>query len=186
MDENISVNELVAEGKSAYNQGDYIAAARAYEAAAAGFQASGDTLTAAEMRNNSSVAYLKAGEAQTALNAVEGTPAIFASAGDVRRHGMSLGNLGSALEAVQRMPEAADAYRQSAELLEQAGEKDLRVYVMKSLSALQLRSGRHLEALATMQSGLEGIERPKPQERLLKRLLQAPFKFLGKSSNQSE
>jgi len=180
MDEPISINQLITEGKSAYQQGDFIAAGRAYEAAAASYQAAGDPLNAAEMRNNSSVAYLQAGERQAALNAVEGTPSIFASAGDVRRQGMALGNLGSALEANNRLAEAAEAYQQSADLLSQSGEQDLRAYVMKSLSALQLRKGQHVEALATMQAGLEGMEHPKPQERLLKRLLRAPFKFLGK------
>jgi tetratricopeptide (TPR) repeat protein len=137
------------------------------------------------MRNNSSVAYLQAGEAQAALKSVEGTPAIFAAGGDQRRQGISLGNLGAALEAVGRLDEAAEAYLQSAELLQASGENDLRVYVMKSLSALQLRTGRHIEALASMQSGLEGIEHPKPQERLLKRLFGAPLKFFGKSSDRS-
>ncbi len=185
MDENISSNQLVQEAKSAYEEGDYLTAAHAFDAAAASFEGSDDTLSAAEMRNNSSVAYLQAGEAQLALKAVEGTSAIFAEVGDLRRQGMSLGNLGCALEAVDRHSQAADAYRQAAELLEQAGEHDLRAYVMKSLSGLQLRSGHHIEALGTMQSGLEGIEHPKPQERLLKRLLQAPFKLLSKSSDQS-
>ena len=186
MDEPISLSQLISEGKSAYQQGDFVAAGRAYEAAAAGYQAAGDPLNAAEMLNNSSVAYLQAGEGAAALKSVEGTPSIFETAGDVRRHGMALGNLGSALEANNRLPEAAEAYQKSADLLLQAGEQDLRAYVMKSLSALQLRKGHHLEALGTMQAGLEGLEHPKPQERLLKRLLQAPFKFLGKSSDQSK
>jgi tetratricopeptide (TPR) repeat protein len=185
MDEPVSVDQLVKEGKSAYQQGDFMAAARAYEAAALSYASAGDALSAAEMRNNSSVAYLQAGEAQVAYKAVDGTPAIFANAGDIRRQGMALGNIGSALEATNRLEEAADAYRQSAEILQQAGETDLRAYVMKSLSALQLRTGHHLEALATMQSGLEGVEKPKPQQRLLQRLLKTPFNILGRSSNKS-
>ena len=185
MNEPISVKQLVAEGKSAYQQGDFLAAAQVFDAAAAAYQAAGDKLNAAELRNNSSVAYLQAGESQSALEAVEGTPAIFSAAGDERRQGMALGNLGAALEAVNRLDEAAQAYQQSAELLQRAGENDLRSYVMKSLSALQLRTGHQIEALSTMQAGLEGIEHPKPKQWLLKKLLRVPFKFLGKSSDQS-
>jgi tetratricopeptide (TPR) repeat protein len=185
MDEPLTVKQLISEGMSAYQQGDFLAAARAYEAAAESFDATGDPLNAAEMRNNSSVAWLQAGENQSSLKAVEGTPAIFEAAGDIRRQGMALGNLGSSLEACGRLKEASDAYQKSADLLKQTGENDLRAYVMKSLSALQLRTGHHIEAIATMEAGLDGIEHPKPQERLLKRLLQAPFKFLGKSSNDS-
>lgn len=185
MEEQISINQMINEAKSAYQQGDFIVAARAFDAAADSYDVSGDALNAAEMRNNSSVAYLQAGEVSKAFRAVEGTPAVFATAGDVRRQGMALGNLGSALEAMNRLDEASKAYAQSAELLGSIGENDLRAYVMKSLSAIQMRSGRHIEALSTMQAGLDGIEHPKPQQRLLKRLLQVPFKFLGKSSDQS-
>jgi tetratricopeptide (TPR) repeat protein len=185
MEENISLKQLVSEGKSAYQQGDFLAAARAFDAAAEAYSAAGDALNAAEMSNNSSVAYLQAGEAQEAFRSVEGTPAIFAKAGDLRRQGISLGNLGAALEAMGRLDDAADAYRQSAELLQSAGENDLRAYVMKSLSALHLRTGRHVAAIAAMESGLEGIEHPKPQQRLLKRLLSAPLKLLGRSSDKS-
>jgi tetratricopeptide (TPR) repeat protein len=180
MDEQISIKQLISDGKSAYQQGDFLAAARAFDAAAESYTAAGDALNAAEMSNNSSVAYLQAGEAQEALRSVEGTPVVFANAGDRRRQGMSLGNLGAALEAVGRLDEAADVYRQSAELLEATGEDDLRAYVMKSLSALQLRKGRHIEAVATMESGLEGIKHPKPQQSFLKKLLGIPRKLLGK------
>jgi hypothetical protein len=56
---------------------------------------------------------------------------------------------------------------------------------MKSLSALHLRTGRHIEAIAAMESGLEGVQHPKPQQRFLKKLLNAPLKLLGISSDKS-
>jgi tetratricopeptide (TPR) repeat protein len=185
MDENISIKQLVSEGKSAYQLGDFLAAARAFDAAAQAYSATGDALNAAEMSNNSSVAYLQAGEAQEAFKSVEGTPTTFARAGDLRRQGISLGNLGAALEAMGRLDEAIEVYQQSAELLQSAGENDLRAYVMKSLSALHLRTGRHIAAIAAMESGLEGIPHPKPQQRLLKKILSAPLKLLGRSSDRS-
>ncbi len=102
-------------------------------------------------------------------------------AGDVRRQGMALGNLGAALEADGRIEEAVDAYEQSADLLKQVGESEFRANVMQSLSRLQLRTGRQFEALATMEAGLEGIERPNTQQRFLKKLLKLPYKYMGKS-----
>jgi hypothetical protein len=36
-----------------------------------------------------------------------------------------------------------------------------------------------------MESGLEGIPHPKPQQRLLKKILSAPLKLLGRSSDRS-
>ena len=177
----ISPEKLIKEGKSAYQNGDYLAAAQAFEAAQQGYLSQGDGLNAAEMANNCSVAYLQAGDGQAALKAVEATVAIFAEAGDLRRQGMALGNMASALEAVDRTEEAAEAYLQSASMLEKAGEDQLRANVMHSLSMLQFRSGKQLQALASMQSGLEGVKRPTPKQSLLKKLLRIPMDMLTRN-----
>ncbi len=179
MSEMLSPQQLTSEAMSAYKQGDYLAAAKSYDAAANSFVLEGDKLSAAEMRNNSSVAYLKSGDGQSALDVVQGTEMVFAEAGDIRRQGIALGNIGAAYESLDRLEEAEQAYLQSAELLATIGEKDLRAHVMQSISALQLRTGRQLQALATMQAGVEGIDRPNPRQRLLKKILQLPNKFLG-------
>jgi tetratricopeptide (TPR) repeat protein len=167
------------EGKEAYQRGDYGAAAKLFQAAAEGYASAGDKLTEAELLNNCGVAYLRAGDGKAALQAIEATPATFASAGDIRRQGLALGNLGDALESVGRKQEAADIYTQSAELLEQAGEDEMRAHVLQSLSKLQLKSGRQIEALATMEAGLEGFKKPSLKQRFLKKLLRFPFKLMG-------
>jgi tetratricopeptide (TPR) repeat protein len=181
MSDAVSPDKLTKEGKSAYQNGDYLAAAQAFEAAQQACLIQGDRLTAAELANNCSVAYLQAGDGPAALKAVEGTAAIFAEAGDLRRQGMALGNLASALEAVDRTEEAVEAYLQSASVLEQAGEDQLRSNVMHSLSMLQFRSGKQLQALASMQSGLEGVKRPTPKQSLLKKLISIPVDMLTRN-----
>lgn len=180
MSETASPNELANQGKSAYKRGDYIAAASVFRAASQGYKAAGDVLNAAEMANNSSVAYLQAGEAESALEVVEDTPEIFAEFGDLKRQGMALGNEAAALEALKRLDEAVEIYQQSADLLAQAGEDKLRANVMQSLSTLQFRTGRQLEALSTMQNGLEGVKRPSPQQRFLKKLFRIPFDMINR------
>ncbi len=180
MSEILSVKELVKEAQRAYQGGDYLHAARTFEAAANALAAQGNVLDAAEQQNNACVAFLQAGEPQTAVAVVEGTVEVFAEAGDVRRRGLALGNLGSALEAVGRLEEAAQAYQQSAEALRDAGEIQMRLHVLQSLSALQLRTGRQLQALATMQAGLTGVERLNVQQRVLKKILDIPFKMLDR------
>jgi hypothetical protein len=172
--------QLVEEGKDAYRRGEYLSAAQTYTAAAESYRTAGNTLLAAEIANNASVAYLQAGDPQASLNAVEGTPLLFAEVGDLRRQGIALGNQAAALEACNRKSEAADLYQQSADILKQAGEDKLRANVMQSLSALQLRTGRQLEALATMSAGLEDIKHPDPKQSLLKRLLRIPFRMLNR------
>jgi tetratricopeptide (TPR) repeat protein len=181
MSETVSVQQLVDEGKTAYEQGDFISAAKAYQAAAESYAASGDELAAAEMRNNSSVAYLQGDDTSAALSVVQGTPEIFEAAGDTRRQGMAYGNLGAVYEAQEQYEDAVDAYSRSADLLGEVGDNDLRLNVMKSLSAVKMREGRHLEALAAMQSGLEDIEKPTPKQSFLKKLLGLPSKYLGGS-----
>jgi tetratricopeptide (TPR) repeat protein len=178
MSETFSPEKLAKDGKDAYIRGDFENASNCFRAAASGYATAGDKLMEAEMLNNCGVAYLRADNAKAALLVIEGTPATFAASSDKRRQGLALGNLGDALESVGRKQEAAQAYEQSAELLEQSGEDEMRAHVMQSLSKLQLKSGRQLEALATMEAGLEGFKKPSVKQRLLKKLLKIPFKLM--------
>ncbi|MDH3945015.1 MAG: hypothetical protein OEV06_13055 [Anaerolineae bacterium] len=130
------------------------------------------------MANNQSVALLQAGQAEDALQAVGDTPDEFADAGDTRLQAMALGNRAAALDALGHSAEAEQDYTAAADLLKSIGETDLRAHVLQSLSQLQLKSGRQLEALASMQSGLDGVQRPSLKQRLIKRLLKKPFDLL--------
>jgi tetratricopeptide (TPR) repeat protein len=178
MSDSSQLQKQSKEGQRAYRQGDYLAAARAFEAAAEGYSALGDELQAAEMANNCSVAYLQARDAASALRIVEGSPELFAQAGDVRRQAMALGNQAAALDALGRTQDALQVYQQSAQLLEESGEDELRAHLMQSISALQLRSGSQIEALVSMQEGLNGLKKPTLKQRLLKKLIQTPFRLL--------
>ena len=180
----LSPQELANRGKAAYQKDDFINAALTFEAAAAGYTSAGLHPDAAEMRNNASVAYLQADEAEKALAILEGTAEFFEQTGDKRRQGMSIGNRAAALEELDRLEEAAEAYRLSAQLLHEAGEHQLRADVMHSLSALQFRTGKQLQALATMKTGLDDIEKPSPRQRMLRKLLNIPFDMLNKNAKK--
>ncbi|MBN1536816.1 MAG: hypothetical protein JW908_08805 [Anaerolineales bacterium] len=174
-----SPDQLNQDGKDLYQKGEYLEAALTFTAAGKAYEAKGDFVMAAEMANNCSVAYLQAGDAQAAFDAVADTEQIFAEKGDLRRQGMALGNRASALEALEDIDGAAEYYQKSAEILQQCGEQEMRSQVLQSLSALQLKRGKQIDALFTMQSGLEGIEKPSIKQRILKKLLKLPMKFLG-------
>ena len=176
MPETTSPQKLAKEGKAAYKSKEYEAAARLFEAARQGYDAMNDALNAAEMSNNCSVSYLQAGDGEAALAAVEGSDAIFAQAGDLKRQGMALSNRGAALEELERSEEAIAAYQQAAEILHQAGEDQMRAQVMQSVSTLQFKLGRQLQALASMQDGLEGVQKPNLKQKMLKKLLNTPLK----------
>jgi tetratricopeptide (TPR) repeat protein len=176
--ETLTAQQLADEGQADYIKGDYLSAARLFQAAADGFSSISDELSAAEMANNCSVAYLKAGDAKNALEAVLGTDLVFASQGDIKRQAMAVGNRAAALEKLKRDDEAITAYEESAELFNQVGEFELRAYVFQSISSMQMRRGRYLEAYAIMRVGILGVKEPNLTQRLLKTLMDVPFKFL--------
>ncbi|HEX8992390.1 MAG TPA: hypothetical protein VF784_11990, partial [Anaerolineales bacterium] len=66
----MDVKRMAEEGKQAFAAGQYGSAAAQFEAAAQGYASLNDQLNAAEMKNNLSVALLKLGRGQAALDAV--------------------------------------------------------------------------------------------------------------------
>jgi len=176
--ETLNPQQLADEGQAEYSKGEYLSAARLFKAAADGFLASGNEQVSAEMANNCSVAFLKGGNAEAALEAVMGTDIVFVNKGDILRQAMAIGNQAAALEKLKRLDEALGTYEKSAELLKEVGEFELRAYVLQSISSLQLRKGHYLEAYAKMLDGVMGLDKPDFKQRLLKSLMQIPFKFL--------
>jgi tetratricopeptide (TPR) repeat protein len=170
--------QLIEQAKTAYSDEDFTQAAELFKAAEREFKGVGDDLSAAEMANNRSVALLKANDANEALKSVEGTDTTFEQAGDVRRQAMALANKAAALEGLKRFPEALELYEKSSELLKQIGEGDLRAYVLKCISAIQLRQGKQFEAIASMQASLDNKPSPGLKDRFMKRLIEQVFNLM--------
>ncbi|GAP05701.1 MAG TPA: tetratricopeptide repeat protein [Anaerolinea thermolimosa] len=176
----LSPQDLSSEGQAAYQARNFLEAAAAFEQAARAYRASGDEVAAAEAANNSSVAYLQAGDAQKAFEMAENTHLVFAGQGDLTRQGMALANQAAALEGLNRLKEALELYRQSSEVFKSSGDHELRAMVLQNISALQLRTGEQLQALATMDTALEQKKRLSLKEKFLKRLLKIPFEMLNR------
>jgi len=154
-----------------YRAAEYAAAAQTFDQAAAAYAAQGDALTAAEMKNNQSVALLRGKQPAAAFEAARGTETLFAGAGDPRRQGMALANQASALEALHKFNDAIDAYTRAGEALKQAGDDELRLQVMQLLAALYLRRFKLIDAVIALQSGMAGIKNPTPRQRFMKKIL---------------
>ena len=163
--------KLGEEGKQAFEAGQYEPAAEKFHEAADGYASLNDKINSAEMMNNLSVALLKLGRGQAALDAVLGTEQIFERANDIRRQGMAFGNRGAALEALKRWDDALAAYERSAELFAQAGDGDLRSIVMKSAAGIKLRRGKVTESAFKMIGSLDAKNKPNIFERLLRSIL---------------
>lgn len=181
-----ALHKQVKAAQSAYQRGDYAMAMQAFKEARDAYQEAVDLLNAAEMANNACVAALQCEDLETALEFVQGTPEVFAQAGDLRRYGMALANLGTTLEALERNEEALEIYRQAADVLQQAGEDQMRASVMQSLSMLQFELGRRFQALASMSDGLEGVHRPTPKQTFMKKLIDIPMGMLTRKAGNDK
>jgi tetratricopeptide (TPR) repeat protein len=182
MNDILTPQQIEREAKSFYQAGDYMKAAKSFEAARQGYTLANKSIMAAEMANNCSVSYLMAGEKESALKALEGVEFAFIQAGDQKRQAMTLGNQAAALDALGRLDDAEQKYWEAAEILKELGDTDLRLPIMQSISSLQLRTGRHFQAVASMYAGVEKIKNPTLKQRFLKRLLSIPFQLLHNQS----
>lgn len=160
--------KLADDGKKAFEDAKYEAAADLFAQAARGYADLKDEVNAAELKNNLSVALLKLRKDQAALEAALGSDEIFAGIGDSRRQGMAIGNQAAALENLGRLDEALAAYEHSAQLLAEAGEGDLRALVLKAAAGIQLRRGKVTESGIRMIGALEARRHPSIFERVLR------------------
>lgn len=164
-----------------YRKGNLDAAIAAFKKAQEAYAQEGREDKAAEMSNSMCVCLLQTGHPQAALEAVRGTPETFARVGDKGREGQALGNLAAALEACGSLGEAEISYGQALDRLRQAGDRESEAVTLGALSKLQMRRGQPLVALTSMQASLETTQRSSPAKKLLRRLLNLPFKLMGRS-----
>ncbi len=185
MSEILTPKQIAEEAKSAYLAGDYSEANRFFEAARQGYLSANNILMASEMANNCCVALLKAGENQAALAALKGIEDIFIKAGDRIRQAMTLGNKGTALEALNNLEEAERTYWKASEIFNEFGETELRLPLIQSISSIQLRTGRQLQAVTSMYAGVDNIEKPTLKHRFLKHLLGIPIQLMKNISKET-
>ncbi len=180
MSQNAS-DPIAAKAWEAYQAEDYQTAAQLFSQASENSALDGDALATAEMKNNLSVALLKAGKAKAALDAALGSDAVFAEAGDFKRQAMALANIATALEELHRLDEALEHFKQSSALFQQIGEDEMRSYVLKRISTLQMRKGKQIEALASIDASLESKSKPGLVDRILRSLMKVIRRMTGGS-----
>lgn len=180
MNENSTPEQYSKEALKAYEKGDYPTAVELFSTAAQMYQENQDALNAAEMANNQSVALLKSGRAQEAYEAARDTDKIFAAAEDTRRQAFALGNQAAALKDLGEFESSLQMYEECSALLKEIGEKEFRAIVLQNISELQLKTGKQLQALASMDAALNQKNKLSLKEKFLKKLLKVPFQTLKK------
>jgi tetratricopeptide (TPR) repeat protein len=88
---------------------------------------------------------------------------------------MAYGNQAAAYEAQHEFETALSFYQKASEKLLSCGEKELRTVVLKQISQLQLKTGEHLQALASMNTALDSTPKLSGKEKFLKRFLSKIF-----------
>jgi tetratricopeptide (TPR) repeat protein len=154
-------------------------AAGAFAAAAELFSAQGQPAQAAEMHNNLAVVRLGQQDWDGALTAAQGTPDVFRAAGDRLREAQAISNLAAANEGLGRLDEAAALFEQAIDIYRELGERENQAACWKALSGLQVKKNDRLQALASMQAGLNLTPKPSPREKMLKGLINRAFKMMG-------
>jgi hypothetical protein len=132
------------------------------------------------MRNNQCVSLLLARKPRLAIEAVQGTNALFLDAGQMTKAGMALANEATALKDLGDKESALERFTQAAEVFRSADEEDLYLQTMQSVSGLKLKSRNLVGAVFAMQKGIDGIEKPTWRQKLLKNLLKIPDNLLNK------
>ena len=167
---------LAEDGKKEYGKGNFKDAAGLFSQAAQAYAAEGDELNAAEMKNNESVAFLQAGNAQEALQAVEGTEEVFLKAGDLKRQGIAISNRAAALEGLKKWKDALAEYDRAASIFEQAGEGDMHSLVRKSAANINLKRLHVTDTQMDMLDSLRLVEKPTLTQRFMKFLMRIGFR----------
>jgi tetratricopeptide (TPR) repeat protein len=172
-----TAQDLEKQGLSAFKGGEWALAAASFLEARASYDSEGNDAKSAEMANNLCVALLQDNRPEEAIAAVEGTWKVFLSHGDDFHAAQAYGNLASAHEACGDAASAEKAYGLAAGLFETAGDEKARELTLAAISRLQLKRGQPLQALASMQSGLEGSSRLSFGKRVLRKILQLPLRL---------
>lgn len=177
---NASPEELEQLALDSYRSGRFQESIEHFSAARQHFINKRNLLKAAEISNNLCVVMLAAKQPQSALDVVRDSPEFFLSQSDELHAAQAYGNLASALEACGQISDAEEAYHKAIELFEKLGDSENYSSTLQALSRLQLRQGKPLDALSTMQGGLEAMPKTRMRDRILQRLLKWPFRLLGR------
>jgi tetratricopeptide (TPR) repeat protein len=177
--ERSSPDSMKEEGLRLFNQGDRDGAVAVFTEAAQAYQDIGDKAGEAEMHNNLGVIYRLNRNWLAALEELQAAEKDFEEAGDLKRQGQVLGNLGDLDASMGYQEKAAISYSHSSELLAKAGEGDLQGAVLRAYSLMRLRQRRWIEAIDLMALSIEVRKNPSFFQKIFYYLLQFVRRLLG-------
>lgn len=169
---------LEESGVSAYQSGNPEKAVEDFRLAHRLFEEAGNPIKAAAMANNLCVVLLELDRPEEALKSVEETPQVMLEAGELQLAGQAFGNRATAKAAGGYYDSAEQDFIEAIGIFNQTNAEELLSHTLKALSKLQLKQGRSLEAVNTMQRALQAEPKPGVRARILQKLLNFPSRFL--------
>jgi tetratricopeptide (TPR) repeat protein len=178
---NNEVETLKSKSLAAFNNKQYKKAVTGFTMCIEILTRTGSELDLAEMRNNLSVALLQVKDFNGAYQAAADTDLIFETSGDYKRQAMALANAATALESLDRFENALPMFEKASEILKDQNENEMRSLILRRIAEIQKRTGKPLQAFASLESSFTQQEKDQPVAWFIKRLLSSIRKVIIKS-----
>jgi len=179
MSQIVQVEDLKAEGLRLFNEGLYEEAIDRFGKAQEVFAAEGNGLEAAEMLNNLGVVYRLTQKWDQAQAALEEANAAFARIGDRSREAQALGNLGGLLASQGERLRAQEYLRKAADLFGELEDTQHQGETLLALGEQMWKAGDRRGGLAAYEAGVQMLDRPTPQQKIMRSLLKVRMRLLG-------
>jgi len=175
-----AADRLAEQALEHFRQDQFQTALDEFREARALFTADSMRVRAAEMANNIAVTLIQLNRPQEALEALAGTAAIFAEAGEQRLQAQAIGNEAAVYESLDQTERALELYQRSLRLFDEIDDEEARSYTLQALSRLQLKGGQPFQALDSMQAALDARPRRGLIGRIIKGLLRLPGRLFNR------
>lgn len=173
----LSSKKLQEQGVALFRKGKYEAALQKFNEALAA--ATDQVKQTAEIYNDVGVTYKQLADYSAAHQALNEAMLRFTQLQDQKGEAQTLGNRASVYEAEGRLDEAIETYKESAAMLEAAGESELAMYVWQAISRLRTKQGQYIAAIGAYEEGIENMPEGSLKRKVLQQILKLPGSMLG-------
>jgi len=145
-----------------------------------------ESINAAEIHNDLGVIYQQQEDYPNAHRSLDKAEATFTALNHKKGQAQMLGNRAVVYQAEGRLEEAVETYKQSAQLLEEVGEKEMAMYVWQAISKLRTKQGQYIAAIGAYEEGVSKMPKSSFKRKVIEKILKAPASMLGGSSKSDE
>ncbi len=166
-----SAQELQEQGVKQFQQKEFEEAARLFQEAGEAYEAAGQKDIAAEMQVNLALTRRSMGANQEAIDLMSQALSTFTELNDQKRRAMVLGNMGGVYVALNDKEQAAECYREAADIFQELGEKKLHGETLLAIANLQMSNRKVGDAAATYEAGLSELDNLSVSQKMIKGLI---------------